>query len=176
MAKPTLDDLLNDADEFGLLDVKPVTRRVSSEEDRIRQDFEQINIFIDRHGYLPGKGPDTAKVEATEKMMQFRLISYLSKPELCAKLAPLDRHGILVHQPEGPVFKSLDDILNSDDELLATRADDIFTFERAPVPKAKPDWKSERRRCENFEQFKPMFDKCALEIKAGIRETRRFKN
>ena len=176
MAKPTLEDILNDEDEFGLLDVNPIASRVSTEEERIGQEFEAINIFIDRHGHLPGKGPDNARTEATEKMLQFRLQSYLARPDLCSKLAPLDRHGILVPKPDAPAFTSLDDILGSDDELLSTPADDIFEFERAPVPKAKPDWKSERRRCETFDQFKPLFDKCVAEINAGIRQTRPFKN
>lgn len=175
MARQTLDDILGEADEFGLLDVKPIASGATSEQSRIEQGFEEINQFYDRHGHLPGDTLRDVRVQPAEKVLQLKLQAFLAKPEICEALAPFDRHRILALDNR-PKILSLDEILDSDDDLLSSSADDIFTFERAPVPKAKPDWKSERKQCEQFENFKPLLDTCVADINSGKRETRRFKN
>jgi hypothetical protein len=55
MSKKTLDDILAESDELGLLaNLKPVAAPASSEDHRVRQKFEEINAFIDRYGRQPG--------------------------------------------------------------------------------------------------------------------------
>ena len=54
MARPTLDEILADNDDLGLLDVKLSSSTATTEEDRIRQQLEEINSFIDKHGRIPG--------------------------------------------------------------------------------------------------------------------------
>jgi len=78
--------------------------------------------------------------------------------------------------PSAPPPESIDDILAGEDELLTTAADGIFVFNRAPTPKTSPDRKSERRPCEDFEVYRPLFDQCAADLKEGIRKTRPFAN
>jgi hypothetical protein len=159
-------------DEAGLLaDVKPRASTGGTDDDRARQQFEELNLFIDRHGRLPG---DTPKRSVSERNLQIRLQTLQANPEAVIRMLPHDRHGLLAKAAVIP--RTLDDILASDDDLLATPGDEIFTFRHAPLPKAKPDDIAERETCADFATFKPVFDGCAADIKAGRRSTRRFVN
>lgn len=175
MAQQTLNDILNGDDEFGLLDVKPMAGKGISKQSTLEQEFEAINLFIDSHGYLPGETPGTAKSHPTEKVLQIRLRAYLADPAKCEALKAFDRHGLFTSENREKAL-SFEDILDSDDELLQSSADEIFTFKRAPMPKAKPDRISERKPCEEFDKFKPLLDACIADIETGRRTTRRFKN
>ena len=47
MARKTLDDLLKEEDEYGLLDIKPSNILKPSSDSIIEKSFEEINQFID---------------------------------------------------------------------------------------------------------------------------------
>lgn len=177
MSKKTLDDILAESDDLGLLaNLKPMATS-NSEDDRVRQKFEEINGFIDRHNRHPGAIEPEYKATPTEKMLQFALKGILENDALVERLSAYDRHNLLAAKTARAVPpQSIDDILADDDELLTTAADGIFVFNRAPSPKSAPDRKSERRSCADFDTYKPLFDQCAAEIKAGIRKTRPFAN
>ncbi len=70
--------------------------------------------------------------------------------------------------------QTLDDILALDDDLLTTPQDTIFSLVHVQPAASKADEVSSRRPCEEFEQFKPLFDQCAREINAGTRKTKPF--
>lgn len=176
MTKPpqTLDDLLAEADELGLLNVKPPAAKTTSEAARVAQQFEEINHFIDKHGFAPGAGPTDRKVPVNERALQMRLKTYLAAPpEFRQKLLPLDRHALLA-APPSPDLRTLDEILAQDDELLALPAD-IFTLRHTNAI-ARPDKVSERRPCPDFETFKPLFDACVADLASGVRGTTPFSN
>ncbi|MBB3967199.1 GIY-YIG nuclease family protein [Rhizobium metallidurans] len=178
MAKKTLDDILSESDELGLLaNLKPVAAPSSSEDRRVQQKFEEINSFIDRYHRFPGQVEPGQKVTPTEKMLQFALKGIKENDALIERLASYDRHGLLANKASpAPSPQSIDDILAAGDELLTTVADDIFVFNRAPAPKAVPDRKSERRPCDDFEYYKPLFDQCTIDLKEGVRKARPFAN
>ena len=72
---------------------------------------------------------------------------------------------------------NLDDILRSDDGLLANPNEDIFTFRHArPSGLARPDKVSERKPCLDFDGFKPLFDACAADLQSRLRKTMPFAN
>src|SRR6516225_8526444 len=130
MRRLTLGDLLAEEDELGLLDVKPLGHPTMSEGTRVVQQFEEINVFVDRHHFVPGEGPEGHKASITERQLQMRLKAYTDSPELAEQVRPYDRHGVLaVETLLAP--KSLDEILDLDDELLTEPAEDIFTFRHA---------------------------------------------
>jgi hypothetical protein len=169
MARLTIDDIFDD-DLIG--NVAPRQAR-TGDEDRIRQGFEDINQFIDRHGHKPGEGDQKASV--AERSLQFKLKGMSDDPVVAESLAPYDRHGLLADKGV-PVPTSLDDILDLDDNLLTTPADDIFTIRHVTAPSAKSDWVSTRKRCADFENFKPLLDACANDLKTGRRRAHPFRN
>ncbi|MEZ4801506.1 MAG: GIY-YIG nuclease family protein [Gelidibacter sp.] len=171
--KPTLDDIFND-DEFGLLDSKEKTSTVKSEEDRLIDSFEEINVFIDKNNREP----------STSSMSEYGLLAKLKnfrQDESKKKIVkPFDRHNLLGYvEMEKP---SLDDILNDDDlGLLDTDKDlSIFTFKHIPKneDRAEADFVAQRKplKEEDFKPYEGMFHKVHQEIKNGKREIKPFKN
>ncbi|MBU2939850.1 GIY-YIG nuclease family protein [Lacinutrix sp. C3R15] len=171
--KPTLDDIFND-DEFGLLDSKAKTSTVKTEEDRLIDSFEEINIFIDKNDREP----------STSSMSEYGLLAKLKnfrQDDAKKKIVkPFDRHNLLGYvEMEKP---SLDDILNDDDlGLLDTDEDlSIFTFKHTPKQedRAETDFVAQRKplKEKDFKPYEGMFQKVHKDIKEGKREIKPFKN
>jgi Meiotically up-regulated gene 113 len=175
--RTTLDELLAENDELGLLNVKPLVVNSTTEVDRIKQQFEEINVFVDRHGYPPGQGPDGQKASVRELQLQMRLKAYQASNDIVDQLRAIDRHGLLAASgPAEPEPKTLDDILDLDDDLLIGPGSDIFDFRHARPAVARPDKVSERTACKDFEQFKPLFAACVSDLTAGKRKSMPFAN
>jgi hypothetical protein len=170
--KLTLDDLLAEDDASGLLDVKPIVDRSSEDGARSRAQFEEINTFVDRHGFVPGRGPKERKISIAERALQTRLRAFSNTPSLLAVATPLDRHGLLTI--EAPEPKTLDEILDLDDDLLIDPNAAIFEMHHARATPAKADRVSERALCADFEKFKPIFDEVAADLSSGKRKSMRF--
>ncbi|MCF1420836.1 GIY-YIG nuclease family protein [Mangrovimonas futianensis] len=171
--KLTLDDIFND-DEFGLLDSKAKTSTLKTEEDRLIDSFEEINIFIDKNNREPG----------TSSMSEYGLLAKLKnfrQDEAKKRIVkPFDRHNLLGHVEM--VKPSLDDILNDDVlGLLDTDKDlSIFTFKHTPKQedRAETDFVAQRKplKEKDFKPYEVMFQKVHQEIKNGKREIKPFKN
>lgn len=177
MARKTLSEIITGEDELGLLaNVKATVSPASISGDvRAKQKLDEINQFIDRHGRVPGIPGDGVKVSPSEKMLQFALNGIRSDLQLAGRLKQYDTHGLLPDQSQEGAPTSLDAIIASDDALLHTSADDIFTFEHAPKPKSKPDRKAERKPCADFADFAPLFEACARDLRDGRRKSREFR-
>ncbi|WP_428487062.1 GIY-YIG nuclease family protein [Rhodopila sp.] len=179
MVDKTLDALLAEKDDLGLLNVRPSGSKATSEAARVIQQFEEINHFIDRQGFAPGAGPAERKVPVNERSLQMRLKTYLRSAEWRRTLLPLDRHGLLAAaaEPARPEPSSLDEILSLDDDLLSAPAEEIYTFHHArPADIARPDKVSERKPCQDFDRFAALFDACAAELANGARKSMPFAN
>lgn len=173
--KKTLEELLAEEDDSGLLDVKPRASMAVSEDARIVQAFEEINSFHDRMGFAPGQGPKERKIGVSERALQSRLKAYLDNAELAQSLRPHDRHGMLAAAAPA-VPASLDELLDLDDDLLVDPNESIFDMRIAKAPAAKPDMVSERVPCPDFVKFKPLFDQAAAELASGKRKSMKFAN
>lgn len=167
MARLSLDDILEEEDTLGLLDVKASSAKASTVDEKIQSDFEEINLFIDRFGYIPGD-ENGAGSPITARKLKIRLEQMRGNAELSEKLSDLDRHSLLVATAPAP--SSLDDIFELDDELLSAPGDEIFTFKHARPASARPDLVSRRKKCEDFAFFKPILDQCAEDLKSGKRK------
>ena len=169
MPRLTLDEVLADTDE--LLDVKLPTNTASTEEQRVLDSFSEINRFISRFKRRPG---ESDKPSVSEQGMRIKLAGLLNNSDLHEMLYPYDEHGLLpqmgVAEP-----KTLDEILELDDDLLDTSQDDIFNLVHTRPAAAKTDRVSERRICEDFDQYKPLFEQCVREINEGDRKTMKFR-
>lgn len=176
MVRQTLDELLAENDDMGLLDVKLHAINTSTEAIRIQQAFNEINAFVDCHGFVPGEGPADKRASVNERTLQTRIKTYRENTIIVEQLKSLDRHGVLSSAAETPLPASLDELLNLDDELLTDPNEDIFMFRHVRPPLARPDKISERIACKQFEQFKPLFDEAITDLATGVRRSMKFAN
>ena len=172
--KLTVDDIFND-DDFGLLDSKVKTSTVKTDEERLIDSFEEINLFIDKNDREPSKS------SMSEYGLLAKLKNFRQNEDQKKILRPYDRYNLLGYvELEKP---SIDDILNDDDEfgLLDSDKDlDIFKFRHTPKPedRAEADFVAQRKpiKEKEFEKYEKMFVQVHKEIKEGKRKIKPFKN
>jgi T5orf172 domain. len=165
--KLTLDDIFND-DEFGLLNSKPKSSLIKSDEDRLIDSFEEINTFIDANNREPN----------ASSMSEYSLLAKLNvfrQDEAKKKiLKPFDRYDLLGHV-EFEIL-SLDEVLNNDDWGLLDIDDDLSIFKLKnvsnPEERAEADFVAQRKKMneKDFEPYEVMFQKVHREIKEGTRK------
>ena len=172
--KLTIDDIFND-DDFGLLESKVKTSTVKTDEDRLIDSFEEINVFFDKNNREPNSN-SMSEYGLLAKLKNFRQNEKQKKT-----LKPFDRHNLLgfVEMEK----QTIDDILNEVDDfgLLDSDKDlDIFRFKHTPKPdeRAESDFVARRKAMKekDFEKYETMFQKVHKEIKEGRRKIKPFKN
>jgi hypothetical protein len=172
--KLTIDDIFED-DDFGLLDSKVKTSTVKTDEERLIDSFEEINVFIDKNGREPSKS------SMSEYGLLAKLKNFRENDAQKRILKPYDRHNLLGYVEMEK--QSIDDILNEDDELGLLDADndlDIFKFKHTPKPedRADADFVAQRKpmKEKDFEKYEKMFLQVHKEIKEGKRKIKPFTN
>lgn len=172
--KLTIDDIFND-DDFGLLDSKAKSSTIKTDEDRLIDSFEEINVFFDKNNREPNSS-SMSEYGLLAKLKNFRQNEKQKKT-----LKPFDRHNLLgfVEMEK----QTIDDILNEEDDfgLLDSDKDlDIFRFKHTPKPdeRAESDFVARRKAMKekDFEKYETMFQKVHKEIKEGRRKIKPFKN
>lgn len=172
--KLTIEDIFDD-DDLGLLDVKVKTSTVKTDEERLIDSFEEINVFIDKNEREPNKS------SMSEYGLLAKLKNFRENEEQKKILKPYDRHNLLGYVEMEK--QSIDDILNEDDELGLLDADNdlaIFKFKHAPRPedRADADFVAQRKpmKEKDFEKYEKMFLQVHKEIKEGKRKIKPFTN
>lgn len=158
------DDLLAALGE----DTTPV--KVSShtpQEERLIAGFEDILRFVDTYGRTPLHGEDR---DIFERIYAVRLDRLRAMPDALPLLVPLDIHGLLTG--ERATAAAPDDL--DDDALLAELGDDGNDITQLRHVRSYEERKAaeeiaNRTKCEDFEQFKPLFEKVQRELKAATR-------
>ena len=160
-----------EGDDLGLLNVKP-KRNAISVDARLLQSFQQINDFYRKNNKEPESNPKNIQ----EFQLFNRLKALRSSKEKCDALQSVDEFYLLNYVEPQKVLKSIADILNDDSlGLLRGEEDSIFNLKHVPKgPIEKPDRIAQRKKCDDFEQFEPLFKACHAELKEGIREARQF--
>ena len=145
-------------------------------EERIIAGFEEIQRFVDLHGRAPQHGEDRG---AFERLYAVRLVRIREQEECRALLAPVDRQALLAGGTESAL--TLPDDMD-DDALLAglgveAKAPDITELRhvRPTAEKRAAETIASRRKCQDFEAFRPLFEQVQRELYKGIRETRPFE-
>jgi hypothetical protein len=171
--KISIDDIFND-DDFGLLDSKAKVSNIKSEDDRLIDSFEEINIFIDKNGREPNAS-GMSEYGLLAKLKNFRQDDQKKKI-----VKPFDRHNLL---GEVEMEKaSLDDILNDDDFGLLDTDKDLSIFKYRHIPeeedRAETDFVAQRKplKEKDFKPYEEMFQKVHQEIKEGKRRLLPFYN
>jgi len=176
---PRFAHIFAEEDTLGLLAQKPVGPAHSSEDEIVIGQFEAINAFIDENGITPGSTENGRSPSLQEHTLEGNLEAFLASEAYRWLLAPFDRHGLLGPAAVVPsIPTTIDEILASDDPLLASPAEDIFDLKHVADPRTQataPDEIARRRPCSEFERFAPIFAELKEDLKSGRRYTRRFE-
>lgn len=148
----------------------------SAREERIIAGFEEIQRFFDEHSHAPQHGEDR---DIFERLYAVRLDRLSSLQDCRSLLEPLDRQGLLGEAPAAAEIAAEDMDL---DELMAelegaAGARDITELRhvRSSVEKRAAEEIANREKCDDFDQFKPLFDEVQTDLEAGRRQTREFE-
>lgn len=160
------------------LGVEVEAKRTSSrtaEEERIIAGFEEIQRFFEKDRRLPQHGEGN---DIFERMCAVRLDRIRELGHCRLLVEPLDRQGLLTTQP---ALSQADLDAMDDDALLAelgieAEVSEITTLThvRSVAEKRAAEEIANRDRCEDFDKFKPLFDKVQADLKSGVRTTRKF--
>jgi hypothetical protein len=163
-------------DELG---VEAETRRASSQtprEERIVAGFEEIQRFVEQHGRAPQHGEDR---DIFERLYAVRLDRLRALRECGMLLEPLDHQGLLARESL-TIIEGANEL--DDDELLTQlgveeAAPDITKLKhvRTAADKKAAAEIANRQKCEDFQQFEPLFQKMQQELANGIRQPRPFE-
>ncbi|MVZ97911.1 GIY-YIG nuclease family protein [Sphingorhabdus sp. IMCC26285] len=169
-----LDDLRNELSEFALPE-KKVGR--SPREERIVAGFEEIQRFVEDHGRTPKHGEDC---DIFERLYAVRLDRLRSQDDCRELLVALDHQGLLSGADAfaaAPVETMDEDELLAELEGLAGDADITqLRHVRPSAEKRAAEEIANREPCDDFDQFKPLFDRVRQDLKVGVRETRKIDN
>jgi len=170
MSDIDLDQLRSELDDFAEPEKKGGR---PPREERIIAGFEEIQRFVEKHDRAPQHGEDR---DIFERLYAVRLDRLRALEECRSLLAPLDRHGLLEGK-EMVADASADTV--DDDELMAELAEVTggpaitgLRHVRKSADKRAAEDIANRTVCEDFEKFKPLFERVKRELKAGIRHTR----
>ena len=165
-------------EELGVeVEVKQAAK-YTKEEERIIAGFEEVQRFAEEHGRSPQHGEDK---DIFERLYAVRL-DRLNELEACRELLlPMDHQELLNSKMDSPESESEAEM--DDDallEALGVEAEKGSIEELKYVRPSKEIRASEeiaaRERCEDFEQYKALFDQVKEDLEAGTRQMIRCDN
>jgi hypothetical protein len=157
-------------DEFGLLE-SPAKREPLTPDDRLVAGFREIAEFATEFGRPPA-------IEATdmgEAKLAMRLRAMIGSEEQRLRLQEHDTLGLL-KEPEPPA--TLAEAIASDSSGLldgGTDDGDIFAIRNVPKVVTIPEKIAQRKPCEDFEKFEPLFKQVHAELRSGDRQIVPFR-
>ncbi len=146
-------------------------------EERVIAGFEEIQRFVAQHGRAPqhGEGRDIF-----ERLYAVRLDRLRELADCRAVIEPLDHQGLL--SDSTPTQASASDDIDDDELLAQLGVDDAAPGDitdlrhvRSAAEKRSAEEIANRQQCEDFDDFKPLFEQVQQELGAGLRQTRRFE-
>lgn len=168
MSDPNLDELAAELAEFAEPEKKGGR---SPREERIIAGFEEIQRFVEKHGRAPQHGEER---DIFERLYAVRLDRLRALDECRTLLAPLDSQGLLSGAKTAAAPRETID----EDELMAELAgvagDTAITelrHVRASSERRAAEEVANRTVCEDFDSFKPLFERVQRELKSGIRQS-----
>lgn len=167
MSDDNLDELAAELAEFA---IPEKARGREPREEGVIAGFEDIQRFVEKNDRFPRHGEDC---DIFERLYAVRLDRLRAQSTYRALLDPLDYQGLLtgcalVTSPQDSI--AVDDLAA---ELAGvTGADDItiLRYVRNSADKLAADEIADRKRCEDFETFRPMFERVQTEVRTGLRQ------
>lgn len=163
-------------EELGVEVESKATGSRTAREERIIAGFEEIQRFVDEHKRMPQHGEDR---DIFERLYAVRLDRLRALTECQTLLGPMDRQGLL--EGAEPASVAATDELSDDALLEALGVDDSaegvteLRHVRSTAEKRAAEEIGKRTKCEDFEEFRPMFIQVKKDLDAGIRQTRPFQ-
>ncbi|MGA7832387.1 MAG: GIY-YIG nuclease family protein [Terracidiphilus sp.] len=173
MSDFNLDDLRDELDVFA---EPKKTQGRSAVEERVIAGFEEIQRFVEKHGHPPQHGED---MDIFERLYAVRLDRLREQDELRALLAPQDHQGLLAASAEpsgGDGDTDLDELRAELEGAIGTSNITELKHVRSAVEKRAAEEIANRAVCENFDEYKPLFERVKRELKDGVRQTLPFQN
>lgn len=170
--KKTLEDIFND-DEFGILDSKPKNSNVKSEDERLIESFQEINVFFEKND----REPKSNVMPISEHKLGTRLVQLKKDAKKIEILKSYDSHNLLNTKVD---VKSVEDILNDDDLGILDTEETASIFMLKNVPSSKErsstDFVAQRKAMSNkeFKDYELMFKKVHQELREGKRSLTQF--
>jgi hypothetical protein len=168
MSNSDLDELAAELSEFAA--PEKAGGRPASEE-RVIAGFEEIQRFVEKHGRTPQHGEDR---DIFERLYAVRLDRLRALVDCRALLAPLDHQRLLSVEAMAAEPSDSIDVYKLAAELAgAPGSDDINVLRhvRPSAEKRAAEEIGQRKPSEDFEAYKPLFERVQREIKDGIRQT-----
>jgi hypothetical protein len=166
MSDPDLDELEAELSEFAAPEAKGGR---PPQEERIIAGFEEIQRFVEKHGRAPQHGEDR---DIFERLYAVRLDRLRTLPDCRALLAAIDHQGLLTDSAKGTDPSGQDvDLLAA--ELGSTSSTDDITVlrhVRSIEDRRAAEEIADRKRCEDFDSFEPLFRRVTSELKTGLRQ------
>lgn len=149
----------------------PKKRHVATADDRLIDSFRQIEDFVRRNNRLPEKDATNIK----EKMLRARLDGIRADHSKVDTLQEIDELGLL-EEEKAP--ESLDELFSNDGWLFN---DEAGIFDMTGIPKERREVRNaanaeKRKKCENFEEYEPMFKEQQNLLSAATRKLVFFRN
>ena len=167
-----LDDLRSELDDFA----QPAKKGSKSAlEERVITGFEEIQRFVDEHGHEPHHGEDK---DIFERLYAIRLDQIRKQDMYRDIVLPIDHQGLL----KGVASTSATSSTPIDDDELLAELEGIgvkpelsdLRHVRSTAEIKSAEEIANREKCQDFEGFKPLFQKAKNEMAEGIRQTRPF--
>lgn len=169
MSNPDLDALAAE-----LADFAPPEERGGrpASEVRVVAGFEEIQRFTEQHGRAPQHGEDR---DIFERLCAVRLDRLRTLSDCRALLESLDHQGLLAGAPtaaaaaEEPI--DIDDLAAELGGMGGADGITVLRHVRASAEKRAAEAVADRKPCEDFEIFRPLFERVQTEVKTGLRQS-----
>ena len=179
MPKQTTDadrDLLS---ELGIDTVSVPAAKRSPKEERIIAGFEEIERFVAEHGRRPQHGEDG---DIFERLYAVRLDRLRESEECREALLPLDSLKLLDAEANTSLTTEVENL--TDEALLAslgidaTSDNDVtqLTYVRSRQEIKAAEEIAQRTPCEDFDEFKPIFEQVQRDLETGGRKTLKYQD
>jgi hypothetical protein len=173
MDELTDDELLA---ELGMSVEAKASRTYTPEQERIIAGFEDIIRFREEHGRAPMHGEHR---DIFERIYAVRLDRLRELPAARELLVPLDQHGLLDASQHAilPGEELDDDALLAELGIGDAGENDVTQLRhvRSTAEKRAAEEVANREKCEDFDRFKPLFDRVSADLKSGFRESRQIR-
>jgi hypothetical protein len=148
----------------------------TAREERLIAGFEEIQRFVTEKGHAPRHGES---LDIFERLYAVRLDRLRTLPDARQLLLEFDTQGLLTGSSDHQVAdaEQLDDEALLEELGVGNVPDNDITQLRHVTSREERRAAEEianRTRCEDFSQFKPLFEKVDKDIKEGLRQTRPY--